>query len=355
MTRQTGTAVVAGCCFVALAALLAVLPVPYVTWSPGGAHNTLGLVGGKGPNASDPMIRIDGLATYPTTGRLDLTTLSVTKPDSWVGLPQALAAYWLPGRDALPRDAIYPPGKSSAEVEDEEAEMMETAQDDAVVAALRAAKQPVRERPAVASVTIGGPAHQRLLPGDLILAVDGRPTPRPDDVPVAVRKHRPGEQVSFTVLRERTETVVRVRTRRSASRPFVASVGISVAVGYQYQPEVSFEFARRIGGPSAGLVFALAIYDKVTPGPLLAGQHVAGTGTIAPDGTVGAIGGIQEKIAAATSAGATAFLVPAPNCKDVAGLDPDLTLVKVTTLADGIAAVQALSQPAGSARSRSCG
>ena len=102
-----------------------------------------------------------------------MTMVSITPADARLSLPQALLAYWLPRRDALPREVIYDPGKSVEQVTDEDAEMMETAQDDAVVAALRADGQPVTERPAVYSVTVGGPAHQRLLPGDLVVSVDG--------------------------------------------------------------------------------------------------------------------------------------------------------------------------------------
>jgi PDZ domain-containing protein len=101
-------------------------------------------------------------------------------------------------------------------------------------------------------------------------------------------------------------------------------------------------------------VFAIAIYDKLTPGPLLQGRHIAGTGTITPQGQVGAIGGIQEKIAAAEKADATAFLVPAPNCKDVTGLDTDLRLIKVTTLKDGIEAISTFNTPGGDARTPRC-
>jgi PDZ domain-containing protein len=94
------------------------------------------------------------------------------------------------------------------------------------------------------------------------------------------------------------------------------------------------------------VVFALAIYDKITPGTLLEGKHIAGTGTITPEGDVGAIGGIQEKIAGAEKAGATAFLVPAPNCQDLVGLKTDLTLIKISTLDDAIAAVGTLNSSA---------
>ena len=106
-----------------------------------------------------------------------MTIVAITPADARLSLPQALLSYWLPHRDALPRDAVYAPGKSAEQVENEDADMMETAQDDAVVAALRADGQPVTEMPAVYSVTIGGPAHTKLLPGDLVVSVDGVATP----------------------------------------------------------------------------------------------------------------------------------------------------------------------------------
>jgi PDZ domain-containing protein len=136
VTRQTWTAFASALAFVGLAALLVLIPVPFVTWSPGDTHDTLGTLN------SQPVITVTGTPSYPTNGRLDLTTLSVTKADSRVSLPESVLAYWLPNRDALPRDSVYAPGKSVDEVESEEADMMETAQDDAVVAALRAAGSP---------------------------------------------------------------------------------------------------------------------------------------------------------------------------------------------------------------------
>jgi PDZ domain-containing protein len=348
MTRQTWTALVSALTFVGLAVLLVVIPVPYVTWGPGGTHDTLGAAD------QEPMIKVGGIDTYPTSGRLDMTVVTVTQADARLSLPQALLAYWLPHRDALPRDAVYERGKSAQQVESEDADMMSTAQDDAVVAALRADNQPVTEMPAVYSVTVGGPAHKLLLPGDLVLSVDGVATPDEAAVRKQIRAHRPGDKISFEVVRQRVETAVTVATVESATEENVPMVGITLGGGYRYAPEISFDLGQQIGGPSAGLVFALAIYDKITPGPLLAGRHVAGTGSITPSGDVGGIGGIQEKIAGAESAGADVFLVPAPNCGDLAGVRTDMALVKVATLRDAVTALQTLEQPGGRDRLPHC-
>ena len=348
MTRQTWTAFVSALVFVGLAVLLVALPVPFVSWSPGNAYNTLG------DSATETSIAVEGITTYPTSGRLDLTVVSVTSADGRLSLPEALLAYWLPHRDALPRESVYAPGKSADEVEREDADMMSTAQDDAVVAALRADDQPVTEMPAVYSVTVGGPAHKKLMPGDLVLSVDGVATAEEQAVSRQIRTHQPRETVTFRVLRQRVETTVRVQAAASSGQDGVPVVGITLGRGYRYQPQISFDLGQRIGGPSAGLVFALAIYDKITDGALLAGRHVAGTGTITPDGQVGSIGGIQEKIAGAENAGATAFLVPAGNCDDLAGVRTDMELIRVGTLEDGIAALRTLDTPGGADRLPRC-
>jgi PDZ domain-containing protein len=147
---------------------------------------------------------------------------------------------------------------------------------------------------------------------------------------------------------------VTVRAAESATADGVPVVGITIGTGYRYDPQISFDLGQEIGGPSAGLVFALAIYDKITDGALLGGRHVAGTGSIDPDGVVGPIGGIQEKIAGAEDAGAEVFLVPAPDCGDLAGLHTTMTLVKVATLTDAITALQTLATPGGADRLPRC-
>ncbi|GAA3621057.1 YlbL family protein [Microlunatus ginsengisoli] len=344
MTRQTWTALVAALSFVALAALLAVIGVPYVTWSPSGVHDVFGTVDTKGNSAGEPMIQVSGIATYPTTGQLDLTTVAVTSADARLSLPEALAAYWLPHRDVLPRDSVYPPGTTEDQAVEREADQMSDSQDNAVVAALREAGQPVTEMPVITAVTVGAPAHGKLQPGDLIVSVGGTKIAQVADVGAAIRKYEVGEQVPFVVLRQGERTEVEVSTASSSAQAGVPVVGITVGTGYSYEPTISFDLGEQLGGPSAGLVFALAIYDKITPGGLLDGRHVAGTGTIDANGVAGPIGGIQQKIAGAQRAGATVFLVPAANCDDLAGVQTDLSLVKVRTLHEAVAALQKIDQ-----------
>ncbi len=336
VTRQTWTAFVAAVAFIVGAILMVVIPVPFVSWSRGTVQNTLGAV------KSQPVIKISGITTYPTSGILDLTTVSETRPDSRLTLPEALLSYWLPHRDVLPRDAIYSPGQSADQVKTEQTENMETSQSDAVVAALRAAGQPVVTRLAVSSVTVGGPAYRRLLPGDLILSVNGIRVTSADQVCDQIRAHPAGSKVTFGLLRDKKTDSVTVTSQTAASGPVSPVVGITVGTGYQYAPDISFDLGEDIGGPSAGLVFSLAIYDKITEGALLDGRHVAGTGTIDATGSVGPIGGIQEKIAGAEDDGAAVFLVPADNCADLAGVKTKMTLIKVDSLPDAIKSLTTL-------------
>jgi Lon-like protease len=339
VTRRTATLVTSILFLVAALGLVSVLSVPFVSFSPGPTEDTLGTAAGK------PVIEVTGHQTYPTSGQLDLTTVSVTSPDRRLTLPQAMRNWLDPHHDLLPRDIVYPPTKSADEVEQENTAEMTGSQDSAVAAALQEAAVPVR--PKVSEVSKGSPAEGKLEAGDVVLSVDGVQPTRVPMVAELVRKHKVGEQVRFVVRRSGKDQTVVVQTRAAPGEPSRPMVGISI--GVDSPVKVTVHLGRDIGGPSAGLAFALAIYDKLTPGELLAGKHVAGTGTIDASGTVGAIGGIQQKIAGARSDGATVFLVPAANCPAAmdAGVD-GIRLVRVGTMHDAVTALTALAGGTGS-------
>lgn len=336
MTRQTWTAVASATWFVLLAVVLAFTPIDYVAWHPGSTVNVLSAPDGR------PVLDVAGARTYATTGQLRLTTVSVTAVDGRLSLPEALLAQALPGRDVLPRSVVYPPGETSEESRAEDRRMMDDSQDASVVAALREAGTPVTEMPVISSVTINGPADQHLEPGDLVSAVDDTPVHTPAEVQSAVQRVTPGDPIVFRVLRNGSPVTETVTTAASNSDPNVPVVGITVGIGYRYEMNVQFNIDPRIGGSSAGMIFALGIYDRITPGDLLRGRVVAGTGTITPDGAVGVIGGVREKAKAAERSGAEIFVFPRGNCSEMSGFSTQLTLVPVDSLDD---AVVALSQP----------
>ncbi|HET7723143.1 MAG TPA: PDZ domain-containing protein [Propionibacteriaceae bacterium] len=348
MTRQTWTAVVSSLVFIALAAVLAFAPIPFVAWTPGATYDVLGTSDGQ------PVLKIDGITTYDTTGQLRMTTVSQTRADASLSLPEALFAYVMPHRDVLPRDVVYAPGKSAGQVANEEKSLMSTAQFDAVVAALRAAGQPVQELPMVTAVRVSGPSNNKLQPGDLILMVDNVPVSTNEDVVARIKDKGVGQKVVIQVQRQNTRVSVTIDTVGSATDGRVATIGVTVGTGYSYTPSVSFSINPDVGGGSGGLMMALAVYDRITPGDLLKGQIVAGTGTMSATGEVGAIGGIQEKIAAAEAAKAKVFFVPAANCQDTVGLTSSMSLVKVSTLKDAIDALPLALNPTSGQRPPAC-
>ena len=348
MTRQTWTAAVAALVFVALAAIIAMVPVPFVVWTPGATYDLLGEV------ADQPAISITGADTYPTDGQLRMATVSVTRSDAALTLPEALFSYWLPNRQVLPREAVYRPGLDSAQIQDDSARQMGSSQSLAAVAALRAAGVRVVERPMVESVYKTGPAAGLLEPGDLITAVDNTRTSTVEQVREAIRKHKIGDVVKFDLIRGDVPLAQSVTTKPSEQEPDVPVVGITMSIGFTYAPEITFGIDAGIGGSSAGLMFALAIYDQLTPGSLSNGAVVAGTGTIDTTGRVSAIGGVQEKIAAAARDGATVFLLPTGNCADVGEVPDGMRLLPVENLGDALSGLQDLQDPARAEALRGC-
>ena len=173
-----------------------------------------------------------------------------------------------------------------------------------------------------------------LHPGDSITAVDGTPVTCNHDTGTLVRTHPAGSVVTLTILRKGKIGHVRLKT---ASLQGHSVIGVVVAESYtQFPFKINFKVGD-IGGPSAGMMFALGIVDKLTPRNLTGGRFIAGTGEISANGAVSAIGGIQQKMAGARAAGATIFLTPAANCSDTTGAVPaGLRLVKVATLRQAI-------------------
>ncbi len=335
---RNALAVVSSLLFAALAALLVLLPVPYVAWRPGQTIDVLGTTD-KGP-----VIDVSGLPTYETTGRLLMTTVSTTSVDATLSLPEAIFVYLDPTSDAMPREVIYPPGKSSDQVESEAVAMMDSSRGNATVAALRAGGVKVTELPRVQSVVLSGPSAEKLQPGDLITAVDGEPVANRNEVIDQILVHNVGDPVVFSVLRDGKELAVSVITGASNTDSSQPVVGINVDIGFRFDPIVAFNIDAGVTGPSAGLVFALGVYDRITEGPLIDDRTVAGTGTIDASGKVGRIGAVREKIRGAERDGAEVFLVPEDNCADIGELDTALTLVKVPTLKDAISALQLIDE-----------
>lgn len=350
LSRRTLTLIVAMSILTVLTCLVAFARVPYVTMRPGPVFNTLGEIDGTA------MITFgDDVRTYPTDGRLNFTTVSVTRAESRMSLAAAMQA-WL-DRDiaVVPHDFLYPNDQTDEQSKAESAAQLASSQDSSRAAGLRAAGYEVTETPKVAAVVEDGPAVGKLEVDDLILSVDGKHVTTQKSVSEAISKHSPGEDVTIGYQRGGKKDQATITTAAIGDEPDKARVGISVGIGFEFPIEVENHIGDRVGGSSAGTMFALAIYDELTPGSLTGGQNVAGTGTIDPDGVVGAIGGVRQKMAGAADAGADIFLVPAANCEEATvGHDFDMTLVKVAELDEAIDALDALAKDP-KAKVPSCG
>ncbi|MEU4713522.1 PDZ domain-containing protein [Micromonospora purpureochromogenes] len=303
-------------------------PIPYVVLGPGPTVNTLGTSDGK------EVIQITGRSTSNSAGQLRMTTVGVQPT---VKLRAAIAG-WLSADEAVvPRELVYPPNESQEEVEKRNAEDFQNSQTSAETAALVELGYPVQV--VAKEVASDGPSAGVLKAGDVITTVDGVKVTTATKLVELVRAKPAGTALRIGYTRDGVAGTATVTSREQDGRP---RVGL---VPEQRQPHpftLKIDLAN-IGGPSAGLMFALGIVDKLEPADLTGGKIIAGTGTIDDEGRVGPIGGIAQKLVGAKKAGAKVFLVPADNCAEaVRNPQPDLPLIKVGSLDEALTALDAL-------------
>jgi Lon-like protease len=329
--RQRVTVVVGVLALVGLVFALNFYRLPVVALSPGPMEDVLA------------RLKVEGSRVYDSEGKLYLTSVGI---DDNVRFYEALLD--MANRDVqlLPREQLYPPEQDSTEIDKENAVLMDRSKETATVVALREVGYDIEPSGVeVTQVVAGAPAEGKLQPGDRILAADGRAVDSTEEVRRAITRHKIGERVAFRVHRGKAQKDVSVQVREADNQP---RVGILLRDLFPDLPvKVSIQTENNIGGPSAGLMFALSIIDKLTPEDLTAGRRIAGTGEIALDGSVLPVGGVAEKLIAVRRLGVGTFLIPAGNCDSVRGQVPDgLRLVKVAKLGD---ALRFMREPAAAA------
>ena len=316
-----------------------IVQLPLLILSPGPTYNTIGEVNGK------PLITISGTTTFPTEGMLDMLTVSERGGSSGgVFLGEALVGWAAPGDSVIPRESVYGPEVTGEEVAERNDQLFALSQSDSIAAAMNELGIPTEKAVVVTVVAGGSPADGIVKAGDQIVSVNGTAVTTPAQVGEEVRKGEVGDTVTLEVLRvqepgaEPTPQTLEVVSAANPNpedpdAPPPAYLGILVGVAYEAPFDIEFSDSN-VGGPSAGMMFSLGIIDMLTEGQLNGGKHVAGTGTIDPEGNVGPIGGIQQKLVGARDAGAELMLAPQDNCADVVGNIPSgLTVVPVSTLA----------------------
>jgi PDZ domain-containing protein len=329
VSRRSLTLLIASCATAAAIAISVFLPVPYVILGPGPTLNTLG-----NDSAGHPLITISGHPTFPAAGHLNLVTVSYQGgPGSNLNIFAALAAWLNRDEAVVPESELFPPGQSQQQTQQQNTQEMTGSQQTATAAALTELNIPYGTQVAVVQAEAGYPAYGVLKAADVITAVNGKPVTSQASLTALIRAHPAGTPLTLTISRGGKTRQVQVSTKEVAGRPVM---GVQIIEQYKFPFTVKISVGD-IGGPSAGMMFALGIIDKLTPDNLTGGKFVAGTGEIEANGKVDAIGGIQQKMVAARAAGATVFLAPAANCSDAKSADPaGLRLVKVSTLKQAV-------------------
>jgi len=333
MSRRTWAGLLAVPLVLGLWAVAMFQPLPFVTYRPG---ITVDLLADTGEG---PVVNVTGHPVYRDTGELRFTTIYVDQPEEKVSL-LALMKAWVNDTEAVyPRSAIYPDTVSNAEDREQSRLAMVNSQDFAVAAALRQMGHRLTRNVQVAAVSTGTPADGTLQPRDVLVRVDGTPiTGDGEQLREALQKAGPGTEVTLEIRREGKKRTVRIAPREIEGQP---RIGVTLGAGYTFPFEVELDIDSNNGGPSAGLMFSLAVYDTLTPGSLTDSQTVAGSVTIDGAGKVGPIGGVQQKIAAAERDGAALFFVAPDNCDEARGAErDDMRLVRADTMSSAVSSLQ---------------
>ena len=335
MSRRSLTLLIASVGTAVAIAVSVLVPVPYVILGPGPTLNTLGK-----DSAGRPLITISGHPSYPTNGHLNMVTVSYQGcQGNRFNIFTALVAWLNPHQAVVPESEICPAGQTQKQTQEQDTQEMTSSQQTATAAALTELHIPYSTQVVVVQPEKGFPAYGVLKAGDVITAVDGQPVTSQAGLSKLIYAHPAGSTLTLTITRDGQSHQVQVGTRQSGGHPVM---GVQITEEYKFPFQVTISVGD-IGGPSAGMMFALGIIDKLTKMNLTAGRFIAGTGEIEASGKVDPIGGIQQKMIGARNAGATIFLTPAANCADTKGAVPaGLRLVKVSTLNQAVTYLEAL-------------
>lgn len=304
--------------------------IPYFAVSPGPARDV------------GELISIEGAETFPSRGRLFLTTVNLSE----VRVAQAVRAWFDDGITLIDRDLIVPPGQSEEDVDEQNTRQMRESQAFAAAAALRLLGHEVKivgSGARVVTVATDVPAARVLRPGDVIIGADGQQIRRREELVEVIGRHEVGDDVRLTVRRSSEELELTVRTVRRPDEQGGPIIGIlieTVVADIELPLEITID-SGPIGGPSAGLMFALGIVDTLKEEDIARGRKVAGTGVISPEGDVGPVGGVEQKVVAAQRSGADLFLVPDGELELACEVTDAITVIGVRTLEDALASLAA--------------
>ena len=339
---------IAGAAFGVLVAVGLVMPGAYIVESAGPALDVSGEFNGVN------LLSIKGTETYDSDTSFYMTTVSAAgTSDFGVTGAQALFSILSTEQQLIPVRAMYSKSESAADVDERNAAQMSSSQDSGTVAGLEAAGYTVPMTLTVTGAAEDTSAADVFKAGDVVRTITVGSTTTDvttfSDLSGVLGTIDPGTTVTIGVDRDGTEESLSVTTIAyepdSTGWTHAGSqLGIYLETSdIEFPVDVTYGI-ENIGGPSAGSMFALAIYDKLTDGSLGGDNKIAGTGTMSFSGEIGAIGGIQHKMRGAASQGAEYFLAPAVNCGEVVGHEPSgMQVFAVRTLDESISTVKAIA------------
>jgi PDZ domain-containing protein len=254
------------------------------------------------------------------------------------------------GADLVPEEALVPPGSSFAERRRQNLRQMDRSEEVAAAVALRELGYEVDAKPEgaqVVAVASDAPAAGKLEPTEVIVAVDGTPVQTPDDLRRLIAKHEPGDTVRLRVRAGGATRIEEVATIESPDEPGRPIVGIQVEQFADIKLPIGVEIdLGNVGGPSAGLAFALDVVEEVR-GNVDRGLRVAVTGELELDGGVAPIGGIKQKVIGARRSEADVFIVPAgDNAVEARRHAGDLRIIPVESFEQALRALATLPRKA---------
>jgi PDZ domain-containing protein len=320
-----------------IATLLA--PIPFVFFKPGVPDN----VAGK-------LIEIKEVKTYPVNGKLYITSILVTNPDSPVFGAEALVNWATGPNVVLPRESVYPIVQPAKVINRNNRNEMESSKATATAAALRYLGYTFNEFYFVSDIREYSDAIKKLQVGDIITDIDGKKINEIEEIRTSYAEKKIGDNLRITIERRDknenssiiTQTVTLVKNVETAAKTgeVKPAIGILVGTSAKFPVDVDFNISG-VGGPSAGMIFAVGIIEKLNEEDLVRGRKIAGTGTVTASGKVGGIGGIEEKMIGASRIGATVFLAPRENCPDIKHVPQGLKVIPVSTLEEAIEVLRA--------------
>jgi Lon-like protease len=296
----------------------------------------------------ESMVNVPAQYRHNHAGHFFLTTVFSHAP--------ILAGEWMiaqvdPAFVVVPPERVVPKNTTPQKQAVENYQMLDDSEATAIAVGLKLAGyqlQTLGKGARVVDVLPESHANGLLQPGDVITSLNDIPIQTPSDLIGQVKVQQTLDAVKLEVLRDQTKMEIMVPLMAPASPSDTPKIGVSVeSAGFDFKPPfpISITTQKIGGGPSAGLMFTLTVYNALSPNDLTGGRKIAGTGTINLDGTVGPIGGVKQKVAAAEAVGASYFLCPVENYNDALSVARHIKVIKIGTAQQAIEFLQSLSSP----------